>query len=128
MRGEHELDLLGAGRLVHARRVDARGDHPCNGVAVGIKSRFDGVPSSGPHLGGSPLAHLVSLLCGVRQREKEREGSNDLPHILGRERRDDGIKLREGRFPIVGLRFAQHLALLADALDRLVHVRPRLLS
>ena len=105
MRGEHELDMLRAGSLVHACRVDARGDHPCNRVAVGISSRFDGVPSSRAHLGGSPLAHLVSLLRRVCKREKERKGPNDFAHTLGRERRDDREKLLERRVPIAGMWF-----------------------
>ena len=103
MCGEDEFDMLRARALVHARGVDARGDHSCNGVAVRIRSRLHGVPSSRAHLGGSPLADLVSLLRGIGKREKERKGSNDFAHILGREGRDNREKLFERGIPIAGM-------------------------
>jgi hypothetical protein len=67
------------------------------------------------------------LLCGVCKREEEREGPNDFAYNLGRERLDDREELREGRVAIACVWLPQRFALLADALDRLVHVRPRLL-
>ena len=69
----------------------------------------------------------MSLLCDVRKCQEEGEGPNDLAHLLERERLDDLVELGEGRVPIAGIRFPQRFALLPDALDGLVDLRPCLL-
>ena len=65
------------------------------------------------------------MFASVRKREKARTTS---PTTLGRERLDDREEFREDRVAIACVWFPQRFALLADALDRLVDVRPRLLS
>lgn len=94
MRGEHELDVLRARNFVHARGVDARGDHLCNRVAARIESRLHDNPARGAHLGNSSFTHLVSLLGDVRKCEEERKGPSDFAHYLGRERLDNRVELR----------------------------------
>ena len=67
------------------------------------------------------LCRCSAVFASVRKREKARTTS---PTFSVGRAVDDRVKLLERRFPIVGMRFPEHLALLADPLDRLVDIRP----